>query len=138
MTTWDHLSAPASYSVPEYLWLLTYFLAFYMGTHSLLHYFCNAFNDLYYQMTSYHRVQYRQYLVSMIHAGACVQLSYSAMYHLCGTTINNKPITVFNSPACFDTCRNLHVYAILNSCAYFGFDFYLAAVVRKSTLPADM
>lgn len=60
------------------------------------------------------------------------------MFRICGVDQLNHFVNVFNSDECFKTARNIHIYAISHTCAYFMVDFYLTAFVRKSTGPFDI
>lgn len=75
------------------------------------------------------QVHYRTFVISPFHnIGACV-FAVFAMFYVCGDNAAGEKITVFNTPECFETCRYLHVWALLHTCGYFIVDIIYTALV---------
>ena len=71
------------------------------------------------------KVEYRTYCLSLFHAPIAVFLALSAMILVCG-----EGKTVFNDEKCFTTVRYVHIWSLLNTCAYFMQDlFFLIFVI---------
>ena len=128
---WEHLQS-AQLSTIELPWLTTYFCVYLLCTDSFLHYTNAIFNDLYWHMNSKQRVEYRQYLISTIHASISTSLASISIFYLCA-----PGQTIFNSHECLVTPRNLHIYVIAHSCAYFIVDASLSCFLRQSFTKVD-
>ena len=132
MSIWLHLQSPVL-STPDAPWLIAYFTVYFLCVDSFLHYTNLAFNDLYYYMNSKQRVEYRQYMNSLLHCSTSSMFAYLVMFHVCPL-----PQSVFNSHQCLQTTRNIHVYVIAHSCAYFFTDACETLFLRQSFKDYDI
>lgn len=76
------------------------------------------------------KVDYRTYTLSLFHAPIAVFLAISAMFLVCDDGKN-----VFNDAACFNTPRYVHIWSLLNTCAYFFQDLFFLIFVIGDTSP---
>jgi len=80
---------------------------------------CNACNKRYLKLDRKKQGEYRASIISPIHAVICVIFAVAAMFYVCG-----EGQTVFNNEHCLETPRYLHIWALVNSCAYFIADTF--------------
>ena len=90
------------------------FLAFYFLVHMIIHLISMKYNRVYYERDMTKKVEYRTYVLSFFHAPIAVFLAIAAMYMVCPEGKN-----VFNDEVCFNTVRYVHIWSLLNTCAYF-------------------
>ena len=74
------------------------------------------------------KVEYRTYALSLFHAPIAVFLAVSAMFLVCEDGQN-----VFDTPECFNTVRFVHIWSLLNTCAYFFQDLFFLIFVIGDT-----
>ena len=98
----------------------------------MVHWVSEHFVQVYQDMDLKKKVQYRTYVISPFHnIGACAFAVY-AMFYICGESPTGEKITVYNDSTCFETCRYLHIWALLHTCSYFIVDLvYTALVIRE-------
>ena len=104
------------------------FIIFYMLVHLAIHMICIKVNRVYYERDMIKKVDYRTYCLSLFHAPIAVFLSFSSMFLVCEEGSN-----VFNDKQCFETPKYMHIWTLLNTCAYFLQDLFFYGVVIGDT-----
>jgi hypothetical protein len=106
------------------------FLTFYFLVHLFVHLICSKWNRVYQGKDMVKKVEYRTYVLSFFHAPIAVFLACAAMFLVCGDGKN-----VFNDDMCFNTVRYVHIWSLLNTCAYFFQDLFFYGIVIGDTSP---
>ena len=125
--TYAAMKAP-DHNAPYYLKGTIAFLAFYFFVHLLIHVICIRYNRVYMERDAMKRVDYRTYALSFFHAPIAVFLAVAAMFMVCEDGKN-----VFNDGQCFNTVRYVHIWSLLNTCAYFMQDLFFLIFVIGDT-----
>ena len=119
---WAYASMEAEdYDAMYYVKGTIVFVAFYFFLHLLVHILCVSCSSVYRERDTIKRIDYRSYVISILHSPIAVFLSFSGMFLVCP-----NDSTVFNDDACYNTPRYIHIWSLLNTVGYFGQDlFYL-------------
>ena len=113
---WAYASQEAEdYDVTYYVKGTLVFIAFYFLLHLLVHLACVSCSTVYSERDTVKRIDYRSYVISILHSPIAVFLSFSGMFLVCG-----DDNTVFNDDKCYNTPRYIHIWSLLNTVAYFG------------------
>ena len=107
-------------------------IAFFFTLHLITHLLCYRNTQIYRDMNTVKRTEYRTYIISIIHAFGAVFLATISMWYICG---DGK--TVFNTDECMNTVRYVHIWALLHTCGYFISDFFFLFFVIKGNSTLD-